>query len=214
MCNKNHSYSATPSNRVKGHRCPYCAKNGGKALKGENTVDITHPEIITEWDFKNNNILPSEIKYGSNKIVSWKCSNDITHPLWKDSLSHRTTNKRGCPKCGNDGGFKTTKDGFVYFIENKKLNSFKIGISNVETKKSRIKEFEKRGWELLHVIHADGKTTLALEKLILKWVRESLGLPIELSKESVGRTNGWTETFSNKNISPEIVIEKLNQGIY
>ena len=37
---------------------------------------VDFPILINEWDYENNKGLnPKYISYGSDKIVSWKCSN-------------------------------------------------------------------------------------------------------------------------------------------
>lgn len=72
-CDKGHSYKSIINNKNKGFGCPYCSSQ--KVLKGFNDLETTNPDVIKYWDFKKNNILPSNISSGSHKLIWWVCKN-------------------------------------------------------------------------------------------------------------------------------------------
>ena len=62
-----------------------------------NILSVTHPELVKEWDYDDNAPLtPDEVKYGSGKIVWWKCAKGHK---WQASINTRTNTKSGCPYC-------------------------------------------------------------------------------------------------------------------
>ncbi|MBR6133634.1 MAG: hypothetical protein IKQ29_02825 [Bacilli bacterium] len=94
-CSKGHSYEQQISNHIKGARCPYCS--GLRVISGENDLETMFPEIAKEWDFIKNENKPSEVKYGSNKKVWWKCPKGHSYQA---KPSDRTGNKHEkCPIC-------------------------------------------------------------------------------------------------------------------
>ena len=78
---------------TRGEWCPYCSNK--KVLKGYNDLETTHPHLIKEWNFKNNIFLPSDLTYGSGKMISWICKEGH---IWNASPSSRTAGYN-CPYC-------------------------------------------------------------------------------------------------------------------
>ena len=100
-----HEWQATVSNRVSGKNCPQCSKKqAGKehrksvVLKKGSLVD-NHPELIEEWDYDKNKILPSEISAGSGEKVWWKCSGCGYE--WQADIRSRARGS-DCPICGQN----------------------------------------------------------------------------------------------------------------
>lgn len=61
------------------------------------TLDITHPEILEEWDYeKNGFLLPFNVTRGKTLKVWWKCK--ICNFSWSARISDRTIKKSGCPR--------------------------------------------------------------------------------------------------------------------
>lgn len=92
LCDKGHSYKCKLGDRIKGIGCPYCA--GKKVLKGYNDLLTVRPDIVVDWDYEHNDILPSEIHFNSqSKVLNWKCHKCGT--MWQSTVS-----KKGrCPHC-------------------------------------------------------------------------------------------------------------------
>ncbi len=62
--------------------------------KEKQPLSITHPELAKEavgWD-------PREIRYGSGKKLTWKCSKDH---VYEATVNNRTNAESGCPFCSN-----------------------------------------------------------------------------------------------------------------
>ena len=93
-CMKGHSWQAITPNRIKGRGCPYCSNK--KIVVGENDFASEHPELLSEWDYERNEILPTQITSGSMKQVYWKCYKGHS---WKCAIPTRKIS--GCPYCGN-----------------------------------------------------------------------------------------------------------------
>lgn len=95
ICEKGHSYEASPSNRFKGRGCPYCSNR--KVLSGYNDLATIFPNIIEEWDFEQNvDIQPYDVTAYSSTKVFWKCKRGHT---WKAAIRDRTSGGTNCPIC-------------------------------------------------------------------------------------------------------------------
>ena len=98
-----HEWQA-PVNRRTSNKsgCAKCAKiRIGKLraipARGQ-SLQEQKPLLIKEWNFeKNNNLLPSEVSYGSNKKVWWKCPICMTE--WQAVIASRSKGFGGCPEC-------------------------------------------------------------------------------------------------------------------
>ena len=67
-----------------------------KLERGVNDLQTTNPELVSEWDYeKNGELKPSDVLYGTNKKVWWKCSKGHE---WLSS-PHNRRNGNGCPYC-------------------------------------------------------------------------------------------------------------------
>ena len=84
--------------RTSGHnKCPVCSN---KILReGFNDFATLYPEILEEWDYNKNTILPNKILKRHNTKVSWKCKKCGFE--WIASLGERTRKDKpsGCPQC-------------------------------------------------------------------------------------------------------------------
>ena len=95
-CPKGHEWEAAINKRNEGTKCPYCS--GRKILKGYNDLATTNPELLEEWNYEKNIILPTEISKGSGKKVWWTCSKGHDYLM---SIVNKTTRKNNCPVCSN-----------------------------------------------------------------------------------------------------------------
>ena len=72
LCDKGHTWQASPNTRTAGSGCPYCA--GNRVWVGFNDLETTHSEIASEWNYeKNGELTPQMVSAGSGKKVWWKC---------------------------------------------------------------------------------------------------------------------------------------------
>ena len=94
-CFKGHSWETTISSRtIQKTGCPFCS--GLKAIAGKNDLATTNPELISEWDYEKNEIMPTLVKAGTSKKVWWKCSQGHS---WEATISSRAILRTGCPFC-------------------------------------------------------------------------------------------------------------------
>lgn len=70
-CEKGHSFSSTPGNMAKYHRCKICT--GKLTMPGVNDLATTHPDILKQWDYAKNELTPQQVTAGSGKTVWWIC---------------------------------------------------------------------------------------------------------------------------------------------
>ena len=93
-CEKGHEWEAVISSRQ--HTgCPYCSNK--RVLKGYNDLETKAPELLKDWNYAKNTVLPSEIVCGYNKKVWWKCS--VCGYEWEASPNMRFYRHTGCPAC-------------------------------------------------------------------------------------------------------------------
>lgn len=88
-----HEWDSAVRSRIKGIGCPICSNQ--RIQKGINDISTTNPELLKEWDYEKNKVLPENISIGSGLKVWWKCERCGTS--WQTSPYVRK--KSGCPKC-------------------------------------------------------------------------------------------------------------------
>lgn len=92
------SWEQTPNARTsKGHehKCPFC--NNDRVKYGFNDITTIHPEVLIDWDYKNNDKLPTEIYFGSGYRAKWICHNCGHH--WETLVKYRCLKHTKCPNC-------------------------------------------------------------------------------------------------------------------
>ena len=92
-CKEGHEWQTQIKSRTNGRGCPFCS--GRKAIKGENDLATTNPEMLEEWDYEKNEIRPEEVMSGSHKKVWWRCKKGHS---WQSFIYNRTRGF-GCPYC-------------------------------------------------------------------------------------------------------------------
>lgn len=101
-CKNGHSWYAPSSSRTQGYGCPYCA--GVKLLIGFNDFATKSPQLLDEWDYKENGkqgIMPNNISAGNSKQkVYWICKNFPEHK-WTATVADRIQGT-GCPYCAEE----------------------------------------------------------------------------------------------------------------
>ena len=90
ICNR--SYLALPSRIAQGS---VCSKHRNLLKKGENDLASKHPELLKYWDYDKNDIDPSEVYGGGERIAYWICEKGHSYAR---SILDRIRNK-GCPIC-------------------------------------------------------------------------------------------------------------------
>jgi hypothetical protein len=194
-----------------GTGCPYCSDR--RVWPGFNDLWTKRPDLVSEIDFdKHPGLNPEALLWVSHMIINWVCSENHRWPTQlhlRTSISSRRPT--GCPTC-SVSGFKPEEPGLIYFIENKELFSFKVGITNVGTQ--RLSSWQFNGWNLLKTFEFEkGSEARFVEGRFHYWRRNVLQQQDFLSKEDVGRMGGWTETFNNEAVSSAEVLSRLQEII-
>lgn len=82
--------------------CPICS--GNLVVSGINDLETLSPKIAAEWHpTKNEDLTATQVSASSNVRVWWLC--EQAHE-WKTTISHRTGNHSGCPRCRASSGEK------------------------------------------------------------------------------------------------------------
>lgn len=96
ICPNGHVWIAPVYTRDHGKSgCPYCA--GKRPIMGETDLASRYPELCKEWSDKNLPTRPTDLTYGSAKMVWWHCH--VCGNEWQDTVKHRAGGGRGCPVC-------------------------------------------------------------------------------------------------------------------
>ncbi len=81
------------SNRDK-RGCPYCSSH---PLPSEDyNLAVSHPNLVSEWDYNKNDKIPEDYTPKSSQKVSWKCKKGHE---WEAFIVNRTKKNYGCPYC-------------------------------------------------------------------------------------------------------------------
>lgn len=199
-----HEWEAVVASRTgQGVGCSVCS--GRTTLAGFNDLETLQPRVASSWHpVLNGGVMPSDVTQYSNSIRWWLCNEGHE---WQSTVNNRS-HGQGCPFCSEGGGYKRAKPGYVYFLEHQGLRSFKVGITNVDTK--RLEHFQADGWTVLYREHfSDGSHALAVEGAIKHWWRVDLGLPMWLGPEDMLRLSGWTETINSDELTALECIDRI-----
>ena len=94
ICENGHSFPASPANRTKGTRCPYCT--GKLPVVGVNDFATVCPVAAAEWHpSENGDKRPEQFLPNSHEEVYWLCEKGHT---WKTSIIARTRGAQ-CKEC-------------------------------------------------------------------------------------------------------------------
>ena len=105
ICPKGHSYQARIDRRLVGNGCPYCS--GHRVLSGFNDLATIVPKSLSEWDYKKNNIKPTEIYVGSTRNAFFVCPQNHKYQM----VIRDYAKGYNCPICSN----RIIKKGFNDF---------------------------------------------------------------------------------------------------
>ena len=109
-----HRWEAVIVSRVgQGHGCSVCA--GRKVLKGFNDLATTHPDLLEEWDWEENEkrgLRPDEVTAGSTQPACWKHWHEESKMWhrWETAIANRTLGGSGCLVCAGKKVLKGFND--------------------------------------------------------------------------------------------------------
>lgn len=101
-----------------GTGCPNCAKKEhAKKLSTptiKDSLEEKYPNLLKEWDYNKNNILPSQVYANSSKKVWWIC--EYGHS-WEGEISARTRkNPTGCPFCARKSNTSFPEQALFFYF--------------------------------------------------------------------------------------------------
>lgn len=119
------------------------------------------------------------------------------------------TGSRGCRAC-SEGGFKPLSPGATYLLIHEELGAVKVGITGEGT--DRLRSFQRQGWQVVHSERFEvGYDAMSVERAILDWWRNELGLPPYLLAEDMPLLGGATETAELEMMPALTAVERMTQ---
>ena len=114
ICSQGHSYLATPNARTGYSKtgCPICANK--IVLEGFNDLASKRPDLLKEWDYEKNTILPTQVAEKSNKVVWWICK--YGHE-YKDAVCTKTMYNIICPICTRERQISFSEKAIFYYVK-------------------------------------------------------------------------------------------------
>lgn len=108
-----HEFEQGINQRVRGAGCPYCSHQ--KLLKGFNDLATTNPEILKEWDYDKNAVLPTEIGVGAHKKIWWKCPFGHSYQAYPSNRCGKIHS--GCPICDKENHTSFPEQSLYFYIK-------------------------------------------------------------------------------------------------
>ena len=99
-----HEWKAALFARNNGAGCPVCSNR--ILVPGKNDLATTNPEMLKEWDYDKNDVLPTEVFSGSRNIIWWKCEKNHSY---QTRLADKKNGSK-CPYCCNQKILKGYND--------------------------------------------------------------------------------------------------------
>jgi hypothetical protein len=165
---------------------------GGCSVCGKGADLAIVSEVMARADLK-----PLE-SYPGNRYP-WLCRHNKCGRVVTPRYDTIQQGGGGCPFCASYE-YKSNKPGRVYLIRFDNHPDFPRGVIKVGaagSKTRRLKQWQQLGWTLLEVFHFDdGEVPPKVERAVLKWLHDDLGLKSCLSAADLGGLRGYTETIS------------------
>ena len=141
-----HQWQASVSNRT--HKtnprgCSVCSRKRGAMLRSLHkeglSLEDKFPNLAKQWNYeKNDGVLPSQVKFASNKKFWWKCEKGHE---WQASINKRVKGNK-CPVCFNKS---VEKPLMVHLIKHSiKINNSVKRLLNNHSIKDSVKKFSVR----------------------------------------------------------------------
>jgi len=207
ICPDGHCFLDSVYSRVDSKGCPICQNK--RLLTGFNDLQTRAYELSLDWDYEKNALHPSQVVFSTKKRYWWRCESGHS---WRVDPQSRLFGT-GCPNCSTTG-FRPDSPAIFYFLKNEKLFARKIGITNTDSKVSRIMQFQARGWKVEFVIEdSNGQVVFEAEQMVKNWLRQQLQLGLGVSKLQMDGMSGFTETFAIDSPRDSEVTQAMIEGV-
>jgi hypothetical protein len=195
-----HEWSARVVERTRGRGCPTCA--GRIVEAGFNDLASKRPDLAQEWHPTRNQFLSDQVTAHSSRKAWWLCAEGHE---WLAVIASRSAGN-GCPSCANYG-FNPNAPALLYLLAHRRHDSYKVGITGTDG--VRLQRFAAQGWHLVVTFRFEnGSDAADVERAVLRWVRNDLGLPEYMTALSMP-LGGQSETFASANLPAETVVERI-----
>lgn len=94
VCPQGHKYDMCIAYRAQSQGCPVCLNR--RILPGYNDLATTNPDLLDQWDYRKNTVIPQQVSHGSGKKIWWICSKGHSY---QQAISKKTSRDFGCPVC-------------------------------------------------------------------------------------------------------------------
>lgn len=108
-----HEFEQSIIDMVKGGGCPYCSHQ--KLLPGFNDFASTNPNLLSEWDYEANSVLPTEILSNSHYKAWWKCPFGHTYQAWMSNRCGKS--HTGCPICDKENHTSFPEQALFFYLK-------------------------------------------------------------------------------------------------
>ena len=89
-----HEWQTSVKARSNGEKCPICS--GARVIAGINDLATTDSQLLSELDYEQNKLKPTEVSRTSAKRAWWKCRHGHS---WSTKINERTILNKGCRIC-------------------------------------------------------------------------------------------------------------------
>ena len=89
-----HEWQTSVKARSNGEKCPICS--GARVIAGINDLATTDSQLLSEWDYEQNKLKPTQVSRTSAKRAWWKCRHGHS---WSMKINERTILNKGCRIC-------------------------------------------------------------------------------------------------------------------
>ena len=107
-----YEWQATIHSRSNGVGCPLCANK--VVLQGTNDFATLRPDLLDEWDYSRNDVLPSDVTVGSGKKVWWICK--TCGFKWQTTIVSRNSGT-SCPNCYSRAQTSFPEQAIYYYLK-------------------------------------------------------------------------------------------------
>ena len=201
--NCGHRWQALPKGVARGGGCPECRERNRSKI-GRKRFGLSQQTWEDRFAAEDLDLL-SEVTQ-ANAEVDARCR--TCGYKWRVKPSNVYTH-HGCPRCA-ETGFDPTKAGFLYLLKGPE-GIAKVGITNSLDigPTPRLAVFRKRGYTPIATWKSEsGASVRQIEKAVLRWWRNDLGLPPALSEGE-----GHTETVALSEVSIDEIIDFIEREI-
>ena len=105
---------------IKYNDCIGCIENIHILIKGVNDLVTKRPDLVKDWNYEKNALLPEQYMFTSNKIVNWKCHKCGYE--WEKIIF----NREKCPNCTKNNNIIN-----VYLIDTGDFYNSYYGVKDV-----------------------------------------------------------------------------------